>query len=62
MTKFRIGDPVRVIASPSRWFDHVGTVHDETAGQFHVRGLTDAPLWFHPNELILAEHQPQETP
>jgi uncharacterized protein YodC (DUF2158 family) len=60
--KFKIGDPVRVIATPCRWFDQVGTVHDEAAGQFHVVGIDTAPLWFHPKELILAEHQPRETP
>ena len=60
--KFKIGDPVRVIASPCRYFDMVGTVHDEAAGEFHVKGLDAGPLWFLPNELILAEHQPQETP
>jgi uncharacterized protein YodC (DUF2158 family) len=54
--KFKIGDTVRVIARPCRWFDHVGTVADTAANQFHVAGLEDAPLWFHPNELILAEH------
>ena len=53
--KFKIGDPVRVIASPSRWFDQVGTVADIAAGQFHVSGVDAAPLWFHPGELVLAE-------
>lgn len=62
MTKFRNGDPVRVIATPCRWFDQVGTVHDEHWGQYHVRGLDAGPVWFYPHELILAEHQPQVTP
>lgn len=53
--KFRIGDPVRVIATPSRHFDQVGTIHDEAAGQFHVAGPDFGPLWFFPHELVLAE-------
>lgn len=53
--KFAPGDNVRVIASPSRYFDLVGTVHDYAAGQFHVRGLDAGPVWFYPWELVLAE-------
>ncbi len=54
--KFRIGDPVRIIATPCRWFDAVGTVVDTAGNQFHVAGLEPAPLWFGPHELILADH------
>jgi len=65
--KFKIGDPVRVIATPSRYFDSVGTIADvdphHPSLPYQVAGLSDLPpLWFGPNELILAEHQPQETP
>lgn len=65
MSKFRIGDPVRIIASPGRHFDAVGTVVDVDQTQhfpFAVTGLDASLLWFGPNELILAEHQTQETP
>lgn len=57
--KFRIGDPVRVIARNTRHFDAVGTVVDVSAQHypFKIGGLTDAPLWFGPHELILAEQQ-----
>lgn len=58
--KFKIGDPVRIIARTCRWFDQVGTVVDTAAGEFHVAGVDAAPLWFGPHELILAEHPPQE--
>lgn len=58
MTKFRLGDPVRIIARGSRYFDAVGTVVDIDSGQyfpFHVAGLTYCPLTFDPAELVLAE-------
>jgi hypothetical protein len=58
MTKYRIGDHVRVIAHPSRWFDSVGTVVSITEGQhfgLHVPG-DDHLLWFTPDELVLAEN------
>lgn len=61
--KFKIGDPVRVIARGSRYFDAVGTVVDIDSGQhfpFHIAGLEDCPLTFGPEELVLAECQPQE--
>jgi hypothetical protein len=64
--KFKLGDPVRIIARPSRWFDVVGTVcdvdRDHPTLPFQVAGLEDHALWFGHNELILAEHQPKETP
>lgn len=63
--KFKIGDPVRVIARGCSHFDQVGTVVDVDRTQrfpFHISGLEDHSLWFGPNELILAEHRPQETP
>lgn len=64
MSKFRIGDPVRIIATPSRYFDSVGTVIDVDRHHpllpYQVAGLADPPLWFGPNELILAEHQTEE--
>jgi hypothetical protein len=53
--KFKLNDPVRVIATPCRHFDQVGSVVTTGAGGFHIAGLDDAPLWFHPDELILAE-------
>ncbi|WP_028265919.1 hypothetical protein [Arthrobacter sp. MA-N2] len=55
MSKFKIGDHVRVIATPCRWFDQTGTVHDEAPGAFHIADLESHPLWFHPDELILAD-------
>ena len=67
MTKFKLGDPVRVIANPSRYFDTVGTIadvdRDHPSLPYQVAGLSELPpLWFGPHELILAERQPQETP
>lgn len=52
MTPFNINDRVRVIASPCRWHNLVGIIHDEAAGQYHVRGLDAAPVWFYPYELV----------
>lgn len=64
--KFKIGDPVRIIATPSRYFDDVGTIADVDRHHpilpYQVAGPAAVPLWFGPHELILAEHQPQETP
>lgn len=57
MTKFRINDPVRIIARCSH-FDQVGTVEFVTEGQDHpfmVAGLEPWPLWFGAHELVLAE-------
>ena len=56
--KFKIGDPVRIIARGCRYFDHVGTVAAINEGShfaFHVRGPEPWPLWFGPHELVLAE-------
>jgi hypothetical protein len=61
--KFKIGDPVRVIAQRCHHFDQVGTIADikeDQSAQFHVAGLEPWPLWFGPHELVLAEYQPQE--
>lgn len=61
--KFKLGDPVRVIARPGRHFDAVGTVVDVDQTQhfpFAVTGIDPSLLWFGPHELILAEHQPEE--
>jgi hypothetical protein len=61
--KFKVGDPVRVIAQRCQHFDQVGTIADVKEGQsaqFHVAGLEPWPLWFGPHELVLAEQQPQE--
>ncbi|QCB97133.1 hypothetical protein E5206_09475 [Arthrobacter sp. PAMC25564] len=58
--KFKLGDPVRIIARTCRYFDEAGTIVDLDGSQqfpFHVAGLEDVPLWFGPDELILAEHQ-----
>lgn len=59
MGKFRLGDPVRVIATPSRYFDAVGTItdvdRDHPALPYQVGILENRPLWFGPAELILAE-------
>lgn len=59
--KFKIGDPVRIIARTCRDFDRVGTVTDivpDAVHSFHVTIPGEHALWFGPNELILAEHQP----
>jgi hypothetical protein len=59
VTKFRVNDPVRIIAHPTRYFDHVGTVtavEDGLHPWFHVAGVEDVPLWFTADELILAEN------
>lgn len=61
MSKFKTGDPVRIIARSCRYFDQVGTITDiapDAARSFHVTIPGEYPLWFGPNELILAEHQP----
>lgn len=61
MSKFKIGDHVRIIARTCRDFDRVGTVTDivpDAAHSFHVTIPGEHPLWFGPNELILAEYQP----
>lgn len=55
MNKFTIGDHVRIIATPSRWFDLVGRVEMEAEGQFRVVGEDFGPLWFYPAELVLAD-------
>lgn len=56
--KFKIGDPVRIIARTCRYFDQVGTVEAINEGlgfPFSIAGPEPWPLWFGPNELILAE-------
>lgn len=58
MTKFRTGDPVRIIARYSRYFDEVGTVDEIVTGQdhpFRVVGMQQWPLYFGAHELVLAE-------
>ena len=57
MTKFKLGDHVRVIAHPSAFFDHVGTVTaiDATDYPFEVVGIGYYPLSFAADELVLAE-------
>ncbi len=58
MSKFRIGDTVRIIANRCQHFDSVGTIaeiKENQSARFHVAGLEPWPLWFEPNELILAE-------
>jgi hypothetical protein len=64
--KFRLGDPVRVINRESHHFDKVGRVttidKGDTEGYpFRVTGVSDEwprwPLWYGPNELILAEQE-----
>lgn len=59
MTKFRIGDPVRVIRRADRYFDKVGVVRDILTGTnvpFAVAGIQPHVLLrFGPDELILAE-------
>ena len=62
MSKFKLGDPVRIIARPTRHFDSVGTVTDVDQGAyypFRVEVIEGQPLWFGPHELTLAEHQPE---
>jgi hypothetical protein len=59
--KFKIGDPVRIIARTCRYFDQVGTVADivpEADHSFRVAIPGEHPLWFGPHELVLAEQQP----
>ena len=58
MTKFRIGDPVRVIRRTDKFFDQVGTVSsiDGSDLPFEVSGVCSFKLWFGPDDLILAEH------
>ena len=56
--KFKIGDPVRIIARTCSYFDRVGRVTDivpDAAHSFHVTMPGEHPLWFGPNELVLAE-------
>ena len=56
--KFKLGDPVRIIARSCRYFDQVGTVVDVDRTQhfpFQISGLDDHALWFGPSEHILAE-------
>jgi hypothetical protein len=58
MTKFRLGDPVRITAPSSRHFDEVGTVTDVDPAAhfpFRVSGLEDVPQLFLAHELVLAE-------
>ncbi len=57
MTKFKIGDHVRVIAHPSAFFDEVGTIEfiDATDDPFQVAGIDYYPLAFAEHELVLAE-------
>jgi hypothetical protein len=55
--KFKLNDPVRVIATPSKLFDAVGTVVNvdrDAWCPFQVM-TTDGPLWFSGHELVLAE-------
>lgn len=64
-TKFRLGDVVRVINQRDYHFDRVGRITSRCKDprwrhSFHVSGLDSSiPLWYAPEELILAE---QETP
>lgn len=63
MSKFRIGDHVRIINRTCKYFDRVGTVQEVMVGQqlpFGLSGLESVPIWFGPFELILAEPEPQE--
>jgi uncharacterized protein YodC (DUF2158 family) len=55
MTKFKPGDHVRVIVSPCRWFDQIGTIAEAWEREFTVAGLAPVTLWFRPEELTLAE-------
>lgn len=63
--KFRLGDPVRVINRLDIHWDAVGrvtTIDKSTDGPndlvFRVSGLNSTtPLWYGPNELILAEKE-----
>lgn len=60
MTKFRIGDPVRIIAAPFRHFDTVGTAIDVDKTvhfPFAVTGCGPSLLWFGAHELVLAEYR-----
>lgn len=61
MSKFKLGDTVRVISRNDYHWDHVGRItsirkSDKFKYPFHVSGLhPNTPLWYGPNELILAD-------
>lgn len=61
--KFKLGDPVRVIDRADYHFDQVGrvTAIDKSPAAmmpFRITGLNPmSPLWYAPNELILAEKE-----
>lgn len=62
-TKFRLGDTVRVINRNDYHWDRVGRItsickDDTWPSPFHVTGLHSlVPLWYGPEELILAEKE-----
>lgn len=62
--KFRLGDTVRVIDRADYHFDQVGRVtsidKSPTAMMpFRITGLNPiSPLWYAPDELILADKEP----
>lgn len=66
MTKFRVTDPVRVIAAPCRYHDLTGIVGaiivDGPRNPYRVDGLEPWPLWFGADELVLAEMPTGDAP
>jgi len=61
--KFKLGDVVRVINVRGYHFDRVGRITSicksgDWEYPFHVSGLdSSVPLWYGPEELILAEKE-----
>jgi hypothetical protein len=61
--KFRLGDTVRVINRTNYHFDRVGRITSRCKDPgwgwpFLVSGLdSSVPLWYRPEELILAEQE-----
>lgn len=56
MSKFRIGDPVRVTNPGSVWFDEVLTVYDTTGGRIWVQRAGSPELFtMDEHDLILAD-------
>lgn len=63
--KFKVGDHVRVTISLTKYFDQVGAVQDvvpDAQLPFGISGLESVPVWFGPDELILAEPDPVNHP
>lgn len=58
MTKFKLGDTVRVIAENCRYFDQVGAVvaiHEDQGFPYRIDRVDVSPIGFEAHELILAD-------